>query len=307
VSQAGPDAAQLAELVARVSGSLAPGGAGAAAWTAKVAAQPLWLKLSAVLVTAGGMMGTALYAAHNRSPAKTEGELARATWSTPVQAEHAEILRAHGSARFDARAQIEGRGSARQKNNEKGPLEQTEVEALPDSARAHEPSTAPPALAAAPYPAAHALLEHAPAPTARKASRARSVRAQTTTRLRSSRLPSVVPAPAPVAPTTPEAESPESQPAGASVPENEQTLISQAQRTLGARPARAIELLDRHETLYPDGQFAEEREVLWIDALSQLGMSKALSARGQRFLAAYPLSLHRARVKALLDAARSAP
>jgi hypothetical protein len=96
------------------------------------------------------------------------------------------------------------------------------------------------------------------------------------------------------------------QPAAAEGDESELVLITRAQSALKLTPRRALELLERHDDLYPAGHFAEEREVLWIDALSQLGMARALEARAQRFLASYPSSIHVARVRGLLAGIKTA-
>lgn len=48
------------------------------------------------------------------------------------------------------------------------------------------------------------------------------------------------------------------------------------------------------------GVFAEEREVLAVEALIRAGKAEAARARGERFLRAHPKSAHRVRLEELL-------
>lgn len=82
--------------------------------------------------------------------------------------------------------------------------------------------------------------------------------------------------------------------------ENETTLIAGAQQALIGEPRRALTLLERHRDLYPRGEFAEERDVLTLDALARLQLRAALFSNGREFLEKYPNSVHTARVQKLL-------
>jgi hypothetical protein len=87
---------------------------------------------------------------------------------------------------------------------------------------------------------------------------------------------------------------------------SELALIAEAQRAVTRDAHKALRLLDQHAHDYPSGVFAEERDALRIDALSRLGTRAALVSRARAFLSAYPASLHRARIEALLEASERA-
>jgi hypothetical protein len=76
-------------------------------------------------------------------------------------------------------------------------------------------------------------------------------------------------------------------------------LLVRARRLLHAQPERALSLTDQHSAAHPRGVFAEEREVLAIEALRQLGRHEQANQRIAKFLAAFPSSAHRRRVEAL--------
>jgi hypothetical protein len=275
VSQSEPDPAQLAALVERVGEAVTNAGGGS--WFTQLVSQSTGVKLMALVVTGGA----AFWAARSTPPSRQEPQTPVVTASAGQPG-----VAQPGAARADTKA----------------------------SARDGEPNTAVPPAAPAPTPVISTLparlvptSERVPARDVhRAATRQGALRAvlpdsQPQRGLAAQRAPSAVPkhgaaaqadaASAPVAELAQEA---------ASSAETELALITSAQRALGKAPRRAVELLDRHDTLYPEGSFAEEREVLWIDALSQLGMARALEARARRFLARYPQSIHCARVRALL-------
>jgi hypothetical protein len=77
-------------------------------------------------------------------------------------------------------------------------------------------------------------------------------------------------------------------------------LIARAQRALQREPANALSLLTLHRARYPHGGLAEERDVLSLDAMAQLGMLSVLSRSAREFLRNYPQSMHRQRVLRLL-------
>jgi hypothetical protein len=81
---------------------------------------------------------------------------------------------------------------------------------------------------------------------------------------------------------------------------SEADLVGEAQSLLATNPARALALCDRHRRLYPRGVLVQEREVLAIEALERLGRHEQASARGTRFLDAFPGSAHRSKVAAIV-------
>lgn len=74
--------------------------------------------------------------------------------------------------------------------------------------------------------------------------------------------------------------------------EAERRLLEPARTAIGrGLPASAIELLARHAAEFPSGQFAEERDALWIQALAQASDLDAARARAAAFEKRYPDSL----------------
>ncbi|WP_394835458.1 hypothetical protein LVJ94_00850 [Pendulispora rubella] len=82
--------------------------------------------------------------------------------------------------------------------------------------------------------------------------------------------------------------------------ESEVELLRRAQDQLSSDPRRALGLCDVHKEQYPNGDLAQEREVLAIDALLRLHRRSDAEARAERFERAYPTSAHRRRVDTLL-------
>ncbi|MFM2415502.1 MAG: hypothetical protein RL385_225 [Pseudomonadota bacterium] len=89
-------------------------------------------------------------------------------------------------------------------------------------------------------------------------------------------------------------------PASAAQDDAALVLIARAQRALQREPAHALSLLTLHRARYPHGGLAEERDVLSLDAMAQLGMLAELSRSAREFLRSYPQSMHRQRVLHLL-------
>jgi hypothetical protein len=83
-------------------------------------------------------------------------------------------------------------------------------------------------------------------------------------------------------------------------PETEFSLLEQAQRALRTDPQRALGLADADEKRFPSGALAQERDVIAIEALVQLGRADEASARARRFFRAFPGSAHGPRIAALL-------
>lgn len=93
--------------------------------------------------------------------------------------------------------------------------------------------------------------------------------------------------------------------AAASNPEAELALLQRAHAALSASPVEALALTDQHRLQYASGLFAQEREVIAIEALLALSRKPAAILRARAFLAKYPLSPHARRVRPLLERAES--
>lgn len=91
-------------------------------------------------------------------------------------------------------------------------------------------------------------------------------------------------------------------PAPAEAAPDELTLIKQAQG-LRADPRAMLDVLGRHARLYPNGMLEQEREVLTIEALVNLGRARAARARAAQLEARHPQSAHLPKVRALLEKA----
>jgi hypothetical protein len=92
--------------------------------------------------------------------------------------------------------------------------------------------------------------------------------------------------------------------AAVSTPDDAQaelTLLLRARRVLESAPARALVLANEHAQQHPAGALAEEREVITIDALRQLGRIQEAQRRLQLFVERYPTSAYRARLIASLS------
>jgi hypothetical protein len=72
----------------------------------------------------------------------------------------------------------------------------------------------------------------------------------------------------------------------------EQKVLARARAALGRNdPASAMQEIDRHARLFPNGNLNEEREALRIVALAQQGNMTAARERAARFRRAYPRSI----------------
>lgn len=83
--------------------------------------------------------------------------------------------------------------------------------------------------------------------------------------------------------------------------DTELSLLEQAQRVLRSDPGRALGLANRDARIYPMGALAQEREVIAIEALAQLGRHSEASARAARFFQTFPGSAHGTRVRSIVD------
>jgi hypothetical protein len=86
----------------------------------------------------------------------------------------------------------------------------------------------------------------------------------------------------------------------APAPESELALLRRAQGALDGDPAAALALTDQHARDYPRGLFAQEREVLAIEALLKLRRKPAAVDRAAQFMRSFAQSPHARRVRALL-------
>lgn len=77
-------------------------------------------------------------------------------------------------------------------------------------------------------------------------------------------------------------------------------LLDEAQAALATSPSRALTLARQHAQRYPDGAFAQEREVVAIDALVRLDRRDEARSRAERFHARWPSSAHGRRVDVLV-------
>jgi hypothetical protein len=104
----------------------------------------------------------------------------------------------------------------------------------------------------------------------------------------------------------PEVSSPRKPPArqaaapAAPDPVAELALLRRARRVLAANPGRTLALTKEHLRAYPGGTFAEERELLTIEALVALGRRAEAERRARAFRAQFGQSIHLQRVESLL-------
>jgi hypothetical protein len=84
-------------------------------------------------------------------------------------------------------------------------------------------------------------------------------------------------------------------------PEDELKILRQAQDDLVDRPLRALKRTEQHRSDYPLGVFAQEREMIAIEALFQLNRVNQGRHRAKRFLDRFGDSTHAPRVRSLLE------
>jgi hypothetical protein len=84
-------------------------------------------------------------------------------------------------------------------------------------------------------------------------------------------------------------------------PAAELGILTRARRLLASAPEQSLALTDAHRSHYPRGAFAEERELLAIEALVKLSRSAEAQTRGRAFLRVHPGSAHSERVRLLLE------
>jgi hypothetical protein len=84
-------------------------------------------------------------------------------------------------------------------------------------------------------------------------------------------------------------------------PQAELSLLSRARRVLAGSPSRALELTREHAEQFARGMFAQEREVLAIEALVKLGRASEAQTRAAAFERAHPRSTHLQRIRVILS------
>lgn len=83
-------------------------------------------------------------------------------------------------------------------------------------------------------------------------------------------------------------------------PEAELALLQRAQSALNRSASTALELAAEHTRAYPNGLFAQEREMLCIEAELKLGKRREALTRAHAFAARFGRSTYRARIDRLL-------
>lgn len=78
---------------------------------------------------------------------------------------------------------------------------------------------------------------------------------------------------------------------------SELALLKRARDALATNPERTLALCQQHQQAYPQGQLAQEREVLSIAALERLNRNTEAGQRRTRFGKTFPDSAHRSRVQ----------
>jgi len=84
-------------------------------------------------------------------------------------------------------------------------------------------------------------------------------------------------------------------------PEAELLLLLRARRSLRRDPSAAHALLEQHAATYPDGIFAQERELLSVEALLRQRARSEAFRRAERFIARHPSSPYAVRLRSMLE------
>jgi hypothetical protein len=82
----------------------------------------------------------------------------------------------------------------------------------------------------------------------------------------------------------------------------EEALLEQARKLLAQDPARALTLLHRHQSRFPNGELTAERMYLGVDCLSRLGKQAAAKREADALVERYPNSAYARRAPLLLAA-----
>jgi hypothetical protein len=84
------------------------------------------------------------------------------------------------------------------------------------------------------------------------------------------------------------------------VQHGELALLARARRLLPSAPEETLRITELHRRRFAAPSFAQERELLAIEALVRRGEYVAAAQRARRFEKSYPHSLHRERLRILL-------
>ena len=95
-----------------------------------------------------------------------------------------------------------------------------------------------------------------------------------------------------VTPRSPSKSTPGAKQASARRLPTEAQLLSQARHALESAPKKALALIEAHEKNYPRGVLTQEREVLKVKALQNLGRTEAAAATEKKFRTEHPESIH---------------
>lgn len=87
-----------------------------------------------------------------------------------------------------------------------------------------------------------------------------------------------------------------------SPPESEVELLKRARSTATSDPAQSLAISARHRAEFPNGAFAEERELLVITALLRLGRTGEANARAAAFRSRYPRSAYLVQLERMFGA-----
>ncbi|HEX6241232.1 MAG TPA: hypothetical protein VFZ61_10080, partial [Polyangiales bacterium] len=90
-------------------------------------------------------------------------------------------------------------------------------------------------------------------------------------------------------------------PERAADPAAELSLLERARRVLAHDPGRTLSLTDEHKRTFRPGLFAEERELLAIEALVGLERRDAAGRRARDFTRRHPNSVHAHRLQTILQ------
>jgi hypothetical protein len=85
---------------------------------------------------------------------------------------------------------------------------------------------------------------------------------------------------------------------------DELELLQRASALVERDPHGALAVAHEHETLYPRGEYVEERESIAVRALANAGERRAARDRATRFLRRYPTSIYATRVRGILETLR---
>ena len=107
--------------------------------------------------------------------------------------------------------------------------------------------------------------------------------------------PAQVPAALPVVPKVARRTPPRAEPTGV---EREAALLGWATTALHRGDAAgALGALGKHRSEFPDGMMAQERDAMWVVALSRAGKSNAAQDAAKAFEKRWPGSMHQAKVQ----------